>query len=200
MLVLDEAWLFLGETGFAAKIREWLKTLRKKNVAVVFATQSLDDIVRSPIATTLIESCPTQIFLPNARALEPASADLYRLFGLNKRQLELLAYAAPKRSYYVRQPRGRRMFDLKLSGAALAVCGASSPEDQQLIEQILASLPVTSDETAFVRAFLAAKGLNGVDPLFDALSDETRPANDQSLTLSKDFAANQPGGMIHAAS
>jgi type IV secretion system protein VirB4 len=92
------------------------------------------------------------------------------------------------------------MFDLKLSGAALAVCGASSPEDQKLIEQILATLAPGSDQTAFVRAFLAAKGLNGVDPLFDALSDETRPANDQSLTLSKDFAANQPGGMIHAAS
>ncbi len=200
MLVLDEAWLFLGETGFATKIREWLKTLRKKNVAVVFATQSLDDIVRSPIATTLIESCPTQIFLPNPRALEPASADLYRLFGLNKRQLELLAYAAPKRSYYVRQPRGRRMFDLKLSGAALAVCGASSPEDQKLIEQILANLPATSDQTAFVRAFLAAKGLNGVDPLFDALSGEAHPANDQSLPLSRDFAANQSEGIIHAAS
>jgi type IV secretion system protein TrbE len=96
LLVLDEAWLFLGETGFAAKIREWLKTLRKKNVAVVFATQSLDDVVRSPIATTLIESCPTQIFLPNPRALEPASADLYRLFGLNKRQLELLAFRCPQ--------------------------------------------------------------------------------------------------------
>ncbi|MCZ8195485.1 MAG: conjugal transfer protein TrbE [Aquidulcibacter sp.] len=200
LLVLDEAWLFLGETGFAAKIREWLKTLRKKNVAVVFATQSLDDIVRSPIATTLIESCPTQILLPNPRALEPASADLYRLFGLNKRQLELLAYAAPKRSYYVRQPRGRRMLDLKLSGAALAVCGASTPEDQKLIEQILASLPARSDETAFVRAFLAAKGLQGIDPLFDALSEEGRPANDQGLTISKEFAANQSGGIIHAAS
>jgi type IV secretion system protein VirB4 len=92
------------------------------------------------------------------------------------------------------------MFDLKLSGAALAVCGASSPEDQQLIEQILASLPATSDETAFVRAFLSAKGLNGVDPLFDALLDEARPANDQSLTLSNEIAANQSGGIIHAAS
>ena len=92
------------------------------------------------------------------------------------------------------------MFDLKLSGAALAVCGASSPEDQKLIEHILVSLPTTSDETAFARAFLAAKGLNGVDPLFDALLDEARPANDQSLPLSNDFAANQSGGIIHAAS
>ncbi|WP_312780664.1 hypothetical protein [Brevundimonas sp.] len=58
LLILDEAWLFLGETAFAARIREWLKTLRKKGVAVVFATQSLDDVVRSSIASALIESCP----------------------------------------------------------------------------------------------------------------------------------------------
>lgn len=199
MLVLDEAWLFLGETGFATKIREWLKTLRKKNVAVVFATQSLDDVVRSPIATTLIESCPTQIFLPNPRALEPTSADLYRLFGLNKRQLELLAFAAPKRSYYIRQPRGRRMFDLKLVGAALAVCGASSPEDQKLIERVLATLPPHHDPDAFARAFLQAKGLAGVGVLFDALSDIARAANDQSAPPSNDFTSPLLEGLNHAA-
>jgi type IV secretion system protein TrbE len=200
MLVLDEAWLFLSETGFCAKIREWLKTLRKKNVAVVFATQSLDDVVRSPIATTLIESCPTQIFLPNPRALEPASADLYRLFGLNKRQLELLAFAAPKRSYYVRQPRGRRMFDLRLSGAALAVCGASSPEDQKLIERTLESLPPMADPTAFVRAFLAAKGLTGVNDVFDALTQVAPPANDAGLPIANDLVSPILGGSLNVAS
>ena len=203
LLILDEAWLFLGETGFAAKIREWLKTLRKKNVAVVFATQSLDDVVRSPIATTLIESCPTQIFLPNPRALEPASADLYRLFGLNKRQLELLAFAAPKRSYYVRQPRGRRMFDLRLSGAALAVCGASSPEDQKLIEQVLAGLPPGAEADGFARAFLDAKGLAGVATLFDAINAIAVAANDAGPAPSNDFhsplLAHLEGGSIHAA-
>jgi type IV secretion system protein TrbE len=199
MLVLDEAWLFLGETGFAAKIREWLKTLRKKNVAVVFATQSLDDVVRSPIATTLIESCPTQIFLPNPRALEPASADLYRLFGLNKRQLELLAFAAPKRSYYIRQPRGRRMFDLRLVGAALAVCGASGPDDQKLIERVLEALPPNHDPDAFARAFLDAKGVLGVGELFDALAVVALAANDQSAPPSNDFNSPLLGGVIHAA-
>ena len=71
LLVLDEAWLFLDHPLFAARIREWLKTLRKKNVAVVFATQSLADIERSSIAPAILECCPTRIFLPNERALEP---------------------------------------------------------------------------------------------------------------------------------
>jgi len=164
LLILDEAWLFLGDTGFAARIREWLKTLRKKRVAVVFATQSLDDVVSSPIAATLIESCPTQVFLPNPRALEPGSADLYRSFGLNRRQLELIAFATPKRAYYWRQPRGRRLIDLRLGGVALAICGSGSPEDQALIDAILEHTPVSG----FARQFLKAKGVQNVDSVFDA--------------------------------
>ena len=176
MLILDEAWLFLGETAFAAKIRDWLKTLRKKRVAVVFATQSLDDVATSSISASLIESCPTQVFLPNPRALEPASAALYRGFGLNRRQLELIAFAAPKRSYYWRQPRGRRLFDLKLSGVGLALCAASAPEDHKLIDEVLERLGQTdgapvdpSQPSAFAREFLKAKGVHHVDAVFDSL-------------------------------
>ena len=166
LLILDEAWLFLGETGFAARIREWLKTLRKKRVAVVFATQSLDDVVSSSIAASLIESCPTQVFLPNTRALEPGSADLYRRFGLNARQLELIAFATPKRAYYWRQPRGRRLIDLRLTGVALALCGSGSPQDQTLIDTILETTP----PDGFAREFLKAKGVQNVDSVFDSFA------------------------------
>jgi type IV secretion system protein VirB4 len=132
----------------------------------VFATQSLEDVAASSIAASLIESCPTQVFLPNPRALEPASAPLYEGFGLNRRQLELVAFATPKRAYYWRQPQGRRLFDLKLSGVALALCGASSPEDQALIDRVLAKV----GPSGFARAFLAAKGFSDVDTLFDTLA------------------------------
>ncbi len=50
LLILDEAWLFLDDPVFAERIRQWLKTLRKKNVSVIFATQSLADIKDSSIA------------------------------------------------------------------------------------------------------------------------------------------------------
>ena len=166
LMVLDEAWLFLGHGGFAARIREWLKTLRKKRVAVVFATQSLDDVAASPIAATLVENCPTQVFLPNPRALEPQSADLYRAFGLSRRQLELIAFAPPKRAYYWRQPHGRRLFDLRLTGVALALCGASSPDDQALIDAVLDRV----GPSAFAREFLKAKGVQNVDAVLDAFA------------------------------
>ncbi|BAP87626.1 CagE, TrbE, VirB component of type IV transporter system [Burkholderiales bacterium GJ-E10] len=62
LLILDEAWIMLGHPVFKEKIREWLKVLRKANVAVVFATQSLTDLTRSGIADVIFESCPTKIF------------------------------------------------------------------------------------------------------------------------------------------
>lgn len=137
LIIIDEGWLAIGDTGFGATLREWLKTLRKKNASVVFATQSLSDIDGSALAPALIESCPTRMFLPNDRALEPQIASIYERFGLNARQIEIVAHGAPKRAYYVQSRHGNRLFDLGLGPVALAFCGASSKTDHQAITRIL---------------------------------------------------------------
>jgi len=155
LLILDEAWLFLDDPMFAARIREWLKTLRKKNVSVVFATQSLADIANSTIAPALVESCPTRIFLPNERAQEPQSRETYQRFGLNARQIELISRAAPKRDYYYQSPLAARVFDLGLGPIALSVCGASSPEDQARMDRIWAE----TEGDGFAACWLIEKGL-----------------------------------------
>nr|WP_246623223.1 conjugal transfer protein TrbE [Sphingomonas colocasiae] len=138
LLLLDEAWVYLDDPLFAARIREWLKVLRKRNVSVVFATQSLADIADSSIAPAIIESCPQRIFLPNERAVEPQAQAVYARFGLNERQVELVARATPKRHYYLQSRRGNRLFDLDLGPEALALCGSSSPDDQKRIDRLLA--------------------------------------------------------------
>jgi type IV secretion/conjugal transfer VirB4 family ATPase len=155
LLILDEAWVYLDNPAFAARIREWLKVLRKKNVSVVFATQSLADIANSTIAPAIIESCPQRIFLPNERAVEPQSKGFYEQFGLNDRQVELVARAVPKRQYYLQSRRGNRLFELGLGPIALAFCGASSPADQLLIDRVLAE-----SQSQFACRFLTARGLN----------------------------------------
>ena len=156
LLILDEAWVYLDNPLFAARIREWLKVLRKKNVSVIFATQSLADVADSAIAPAIIESCPQRIFLPNDRAVEPQARAAYERFGLNDRQIDLIAGATPKRHYYLQSRRGNRLFELGLGPVALALCGASDPESQSLIDTIL-SEHGTSD---FAARFLAARGLD----------------------------------------
>lgn len=153
LLILDEAWLFLDSSTFSAKIREWLKTLRKKNVAVVFATQSLSDVASSPIAQSILESCPTRIFLPNARAHEQTFSQLYQSFGLNDRQITILQQAIPKRDYYYQSPAGNRLFQLALGSVGLAFSKGGSPEVQVAVPRILEEHGTDGFAAAYLREF-----------------------------------------------
>lgn len=155
LLIIDEGWLALDNADFAGKLREWLKTLRKKNASVIFATQSLADIDGSAIAPAIIESCSTRIFLPNDRAIEPQITAIYRRFGLNDRQIEILARATPKRDYYCQSRRGNRLFELGLGEVALAFTAASPKADQVLIERVLAE----HGSEGFVTGWLNARGV-----------------------------------------
>lgn len=156
LLILDEAWLFLDNPAFAARIREWLKTLRKQNVSVVFATQGLSDIAGSSIAPAIIESCPSRIFLPNDRAIEPQAKAVYEAFGLNDRQIEIIARAVEKRDYYFQSRQGNRLFELGLGPVALAFTGTSSEPDHALMDELLAA----HGEEEFADSWLRAKGLD----------------------------------------
>ena len=153
LLIIDEGWLALDDEGFAGQLREWLKTLRKKNASVIFATQSLSDIDSSNIAPVIIESCPTRLLLPNERAIEPQITAIYRRFGLNDRQIEILARATPKRDYYCQSRRGNRLFELGLSEVGLALCAASSKSDQTLIANLVAE----HGRDGFLGAWLQAR-------------------------------------------
>ena len=156
LLILDESWLFLDDPVFAARIRQWLKTLRKKNVSVIFATQSLADIKDSSIAPAIIESCASRIFLPNPQATEPQIRTIYEGFGLNSRQIEIVATAQPKRDYYYQSRAGNRLFDLDLGPVALAFAGAAAPQDQRAIDSVLAD----AGAPGFAGAWLRHRGLD----------------------------------------
>lgn len=167
LLIIDEGWLALDDDAFAEQLREWLKTLRKKNASVIFATQSLSDIDGSAIAPAIIESCPTRLLLPNERAIEPQITAIYRRFGLNDRQIEILARATPKRDYYCQSRRGNRLFELGLSEVGLALCAASSKADQALIAEICAG----HGQDGFLAAWLTAHGLDWAADLIPDLTN-----------------------------
>nr|WP_313015554.1 conjugal transfer protein TrbE [Brucella intermedia] len=167
MIVIDEGWLALGDPAFSKQLAEWLVTLRKKNASVVFATQSLAQLEKSTIAPAIIESCPTRLLLPNDRAVEPQITAIYRRFGLNDRQIEILARAIPKRDYYCQSRRGNRLFELGLSEVGLALCAASSKSDQALIADILAE----HGRGGFLAAWLTARGVEWAADLIPNLTN-----------------------------
>lgn len=175
LLILDEAWLFLDNPAFAARIREWLKTLRKQNVSVVFATQGLSDIAGSSIAPAIIESCPSRIFLPNDRAIEPQAKAVYEAFGLNNRQIEIIASAVEKRDYYFQSRQGNRLFELGLGPVALAFTGASTKPDHALMTELIAA----HGEDEFADSWLRAKGLDWAADLI--VPDEVQHTTEQTM-------------------
>ena len=128
LLILDEAWAMLGHDVFRDKIREWLKTLRKQNVSVVMATQSLSDATRSGILDVLVESCLTNIFLPNPEARQGDPRTLYESLGLRPGEIETIATATAKREYLVRSTLGSRLVNFHLGSVAMAFCGVAPAE------------------------------------------------------------------------
>ena len=114
MILIDEGWKALDDDVFAARIRDWLKTLRKRNALVGFATQSARDALDSKIATALVEQTATMVFMPNARA---RAEDYCDGFGLTAHELDLIrTLPAHSRCFLVRQPDASVVVQLDLSG------------------------------------------------------------------------------------
>lgn len=115
MILIDEGWKALDDEVFAARIRDWLKTLRKRNALVGFATQSARDALESRISTALVEQTATMIFMPNSRA---RAEDYCDGFGLTMHELSLIrSLPAHSRCFLVRQPDASVVVRLDLSGA-----------------------------------------------------------------------------------
>lgn len=120
LLVLDEAWTFLDNDYFASTIKDWLKTLRKRHVAVVFATQNVTDAANSKIADTIISQCFTKFYLADNNASNDYIAEGYRKFGLEEWEIKALSEARMKRDYLYKSSLGSRFFQLGLDKFQLA--------------------------------------------------------------------------------
>lgn len=131
LLVIDEAWVVLTSELFGEQLETWLRTMGKKNAAVILATQSLADIEKSKYRSVVLDSCQTKIFLPNAAAR--ASSELYHTFGLSETQTAVLAGLTAKQHYLYDavvdgMPRCR-VLDLQAGPVTCATIGAGGRED-----------------------------------------------------------------------
>ena len=128
LLIMDEAWALMRHEMFHKKIEDWLKTMRKKSVAVVMATQSIADAVNSGMMSTLLESCTTRFYGANPEAISEEIRDTYLAFGLNENDLDVISRLTPKREYYLAAQNRRKVFNLELSKRALKWVASSDPE------------------------------------------------------------------------
>jgi type IV secretion system protein VirB4 len=87
MIVIDEGWKALDDDVFVHRLKDWMKTIRKRNGVVGFATQSASDAIESKIAATIIEQSATQLFMSNPKA---QASDYCDGFGLTAHELDLV--------------------------------------------------------------------------------------------------------------
>lgn len=115
IIVIDEFWKVLQDEGFRDLAQNKLKTIRKQNGLMLFATQSPRDAIVSPIAHTIIEQCPTQIFLPNSRGNH---GDYVEGFKLTEREFELVAreLSIESRRFVLKQGHNSVVAELDLKG------------------------------------------------------------------------------------
>lgn len=137
VLSIDEFWKVLLDPGFRDLVNDKLKTIRKLNGLVILATQSPADALRSPIAHSIVEQCPTQILLPNARADQNDYVD-----GLKLTQPEYLAVSQDLtvggRRFLLKQGSASVACQLDLSGLDDWVAVLSSRKNTlRLMEQLI---------------------------------------------------------------
>lgn len=152
----DESWMFMSNQVYGDQLRKWTKTIRKHNGALILASTSLSDIRENEIASSLIDSLPTKVYLPNPEILDESNHALYRGFGLNEKEIKILAGAQGKREYYIKSKLGSRKIDLGLGELALAVCGSSSKLDIRTMKNICEK---TTNINSIREKFFAYKGI-----------------------------------------
>jgi type IV secretion/conjugal transfer VirB4 family ATPase len=134
--VLDEAWRLIQHPAIRNYVQEALKTWRKKNGAMLVATQSLDDFASAELLRTVIESCPTRLLLANPSL----NVEQYRdLLQLNEMELEVLANLIPKRQILLKRGSASKVLDLNVDSKSYWIY-TNTPVDNERVATVFREL------------------------------------------------------------
>lgn len=135
-VILDEAWLMLKNPMFREAIKSWIKTMRKHNVVIIMATQSIADISDCDIGEELFDCAKTRIYLPNSDALQPRYYSRYENAGLNDAQIRAIAHARIRRDYFIHKARDFARFELELTPLERALYSLSGSDGVKQVNQL----------------------------------------------------------------
>ena len=133
LIVIDEVWKLLSHTIFADRLKSWLKEGRKKNVALLMATQSVSDAARSSMTADLVDSCPTRLFLANPVAATASQVQDYQSLGLSSEQIDVISTLRRKAQLLMIQANCARVLSLPLGPYSLSLLGRTSTTDSQAV-------------------------------------------------------------------
>ena len=126
LMVVDEAWRYLKDPAVLSYLAEAAKTWRKKNAALIMATQSAVDVTSTPEAAGLLESMPTKIFLANPNLPEKVG----EIFRLNPSEMDTIQSLVPKMELYLKRAGLSAVLRLEVDPASYWLY-TSNPRDSE---------------------------------------------------------------------
>jgi type IV secretion/conjugal transfer VirB4 family ATPase len=133
LCVMDEAWRFIQHPTLRAYVQEGLKTWRKRNAAMLLATQSIEDFASADLLRTVVEGCPTKLFLSNPALNRQHYADL---FQLNETELDLLTGLVPRQQILLKRPDVTRVLTLTVDAKSYWIY-TNTPVDNERVASAL---------------------------------------------------------------
>ena len=138
LFVLDEAWRFAADPIVRAYIAEALKTWRKRNAALMLATQSVEDLASTDLLRTVVESCPTKLLLANPGMDRDAVA---AILHLNQTETELLANLRPRRQLLLKRPDYSKVLNLEVDAQSYWLYTNTLPDNARMRDAALHQVP-----------------------------------------------------------
>ena len=131
--VMDEAWRLIQHPSLRAYLQEALKTWRKRNAAVLLATQTVDDFASAELLRTVVESCPTRLLLANPALDRRQYAEL---FQMNEMELELVAGLTPRQQVLLKRPHLTKVLTLRVDPKSYWIY-TNTPVDNERVAAML---------------------------------------------------------------
>ncbi len=133
LCVMDEAWRFIQNATLRAYVQEALKTWRKRNAAMILATQTIDDFASVDLLRTVVESCPTKLLLANPALDRSRYAEL---FQMNEVELDLVASLMPRRQILLKRPDLTKVLSLSVDPKSYWIY-TNTPIDNERVATVL---------------------------------------------------------------
>lgn len=129
LVLLDEAWKLFEHPLLVSRVKDWLKSKAKKNVAAMLCWQEIVDASTSPLWQAIQASTSVEVYLPNEKALNQDVQLHYRSVGLQPGHIATLAMARRHSDYLYKSATATRLFQLHLSPLERLLCAASTQEE-----------------------------------------------------------------------
>ena len=136
-IIIDEAWMMLKDDYFNKELIMWIKTLRKHNVTLIMATQSITDLSMTSNFVDILDCVQTRVYLPNSALQAAHMKKHYEKMNLNEREIYEIANGHEKQDFFLQKADIFMPFRLILSDKEKELLGINKDDETNDMDRSL---------------------------------------------------------------